>query len=91
MRVLSLADRGGPPFWLWTQVLRSYVLDRGRDELGSEIGPRGGILADLVPEIRQKLPDLARGGRTYDAVIAACAPPASRFQTRRAFLSAGSW
>jgi DNA-binding SARP family transcriptional activator len=49
---------GAPPYWPWVQALRSCVRERGPERLRSELGSGAAEIADLVPELRQLLPDL---------------------------------
>ena len=49
---------GAPPYWPWVQPISSYVLDAAPDRLRAELGPGAADVADLIPEIREKLPDL---------------------------------
>ena len=51
-------DEGTPAFWPWIQVIRSYVHEREPAALVSELGPGGGDIAQLVSEIRERLPGL---------------------------------
>ena len=49
---------GAPAYWPWVQSLRSYVRDAEAAALRAQLGARGGELAQLVPELRERLPDL---------------------------------
>jgi DNA-binding SARP family transcriptional activator len=49
---------GAPAYWPWVQALRSYVRDVDSELLRGQIGPRGGELARLLPELRDLVPDL---------------------------------
>ena len=49
---------GAPPYWPWVQVIRSYVQQADPGRLRSEMGPGAADIAEIVTEIRQKLPDL---------------------------------
>ncbi len=49
---------GAPAYWPWVQVLRAVVRAREPDQLRLEIGASGAYLAELAPELREKLPDL---------------------------------
>lgn len=49
---------GAPSYWPWVQPIRSYVNDASADRLRAEMGPGAMDIADLIPEIREKLPDL---------------------------------
>jgi len=60
-RVLSgrcYEEAGAPAYWPWMQIIRSYVEDRDPKELMSEMGRRGVDIAQVVPELRDRLPDL---------------------------------
>src|SRR5438270_4608994 len=58
---------GGPALWPWVQCLRSYIADSDPAALGAEVDPGGAILGQLVPEIRQKLPELGAANLPADA------------------------
>jgi DNA-binding CsgD family transcriptional regulator len=49
---------GAPVYWPWIQVIRLYVHDRDPEILRSEMGTGGGVIAKVVSEIREQLPDL---------------------------------
>lgn len=49
---------GAPPYWPWVQPIQSYVTEASADRLRVEMGPGAADIAELVPEIREKLPDL---------------------------------
>ena len=49
---------GAPPYWPWVQPIRTYVLDTDPDQLRAEMGPGAADIAELIPGIREKLPDL---------------------------------
>ena len=49
---------GAPPFWPWVQILRRLALGRPPLVLRSELGANAGLIAELVPELRERLPDL---------------------------------
>ena len=51
-------EEGAPPYWPWVQTMRSYVQQASREQLAAEIGLGAAAIADIVPEIRRKLPDL---------------------------------
>ena len=49
---------GAPAFWPWVQALRPYLSDAGADVLRAELG-RGAVdVAQILPELREILPDL---------------------------------
>jgi DNA-binding SARP family transcriptional activator len=49
---------GAPPYWPWVQVLRACVRERGAEQLADELGPGAADVAELVPDVRQRLPEL---------------------------------
>ncbi len=49
---------GAPSYWPWVQPIRSYVQQADPQQLTSEMGPGAADVAELVPEIHGKLPDL---------------------------------
>jgi tetratricopeptide (TPR) repeat protein len=55
----SYPDQGARAYWPWIQALRSYVRYRDADQLGSELGSGGPEVAKVLPEVRERLPDMA--------------------------------
>jgi len=49
---------GAPAYWPWVQVIRSYVHDRDPVALMSEMGPGAADIAQVVSEVRERLPGL---------------------------------
>jgi DNA-binding SARP family transcriptional activator len=49
---------GAPAYWPWVQSLRGLVRDRDPERLRVELGPGASEVAQLVPELREILPDL---------------------------------
>ena len=49
---------GAPALWPWVQVLRGWIESRDTDRLRAELGAAGGIVAHVVPELRERLPEL---------------------------------
>ncbi|MCH7714070.1 MAG: protein kinase, partial [Chloroflexi bacterium] len=49
---------GVPPYWPWVQAIRSYVQDRDPGELQSEMGAGAADIAEIVSDVREKLPGL---------------------------------
>ena len=49
---------GAPPYWPWTQPLRSYVQQSSAEQLTAEMGPGAADIAEIVAGIRNKLSDL---------------------------------
>ena len=51
-------ERGMPPYWPWVQAIRSYVREIDPARLRSELGAGGADIAEIVPEVGERLPDL---------------------------------
>jgi len=51
-------EEGAPPYWPWIQAIRSYIQQADPDRIAFEMGPGAADIAELVPEVRGKLPDL---------------------------------
>ena len=51
-------DEGAPPYWPWVQTMRSYVQQASAQLHRSEMGAGAADIAEILPEIRVKLPDL---------------------------------
>ena len=49
---------GAPAFWPWIQILRDYFAGRDDVELRAMLGAVAADVAQLVPELRDRLPDL---------------------------------
>jgi DNA-binding CsgD family transcriptional regulator/tetratricopeptide (TPR) repeat protein len=49
---------GAPAYWPWTQALRGLVEELDLETLKAMVGRGGADLAQLVPELRERLPDL---------------------------------
>ena len=49
---------GAPPYWPWVQIVRAYVHDREPQALLSEMGPGAADIAEVVSEVRERLPGL---------------------------------
>ena len=49
---------GAPAYWPWVQLVRTYVYDRDPKELMSEMGPGAADIAEVVSEVRERLPGL---------------------------------
>ncbi|MBT3941554.1 MAG: protein kinase [Chloroflexi bacterium] len=56
---------GAPPYWPWVQAIRSYVNQTDHDQLRQEMGAAAADIAEIVPDVREALPELA--GRTAPA------------------------
>jgi hypothetical protein len=53
-------EQGVPPYWPWVQAIRSYVRERDPQELSSEMGSGAGVIAEIVSDVRDRLPGLSR-------------------------------
>ena len=51
-------EQGVPPYWPWVQAIRSYVRDREPEQLRSEVGAGAADIAEVVSDVRERLPDL---------------------------------
>ena len=51
-------EEGAPPYWPWAQPIRTYVQARDADQLGTEMGPGAADIADVISEVRDKLPGI---------------------------------
>jgi DNA-binding SARP family transcriptional activator len=49
---------GAPPYWPWVQAIRSYVREVDVQRLRAELGAGAAEIADLIDDIRARLPDL---------------------------------
>jgi len=49
---------GAPAYWPWVQIIRSYVHDKEPKELMSEMGPGAADIAQVVSEVKERLPGL---------------------------------
>jgi class 3 adenylate cyclase len=49
---------GAPAYWPWVQAIRSYVHDRDPQALMSEMGPGAADIAQIISEVRDRLPGL---------------------------------
>jgi DNA-binding CsgD family transcriptional regulator/tetratricopeptide (TPR) repeat protein len=52
-------ERGAPPYWPWIQIIRSYIAGQEAETLHEEMGDGAVFIAELVAELRGKLPHLA--------------------------------
>ncbi len=51
-------DAGAPPYWPWVQILRSYVRGTDPDEVRRQLGHGASDVAQMLPELRELIPDL---------------------------------
>src|SRR6266481_4525903 len=58
---------GAPAFWPWVQVLRAGSRRLNDDALKAALGSGGAELSQLVPELRQRLPEIGEAAATDSA------------------------
>jgi predicted ATPase len=51
-------EQGTPPYWPWVQAVRSYVREGDQEGLLAEMGAGASNIAEILPEVKEKLPDL---------------------------------
>src|SRR5262245_7144869 len=49
---------GAPPFWPWVQIVRTHLSRCDVQTLKTEMGAGGADIAQVIPEVRERLPDL---------------------------------
>jgi DNA-binding SARP family transcriptional activator/class 3 adenylate cyclase/tetratricopeptide (TPR) repeat protein len=49
---------GAPAYWPWVQSLRTYLREAGPDALRAQLGAGAADLAQILPELRERFPDL---------------------------------
>jgi len=54
----SYEEQGVPPYWPWVQAIRSYVRETDPDQLRSEMGSGAADIAEVVSDVRERLPGL---------------------------------
>lgn len=51
-------EAGAPPYWPWTQVLRDLIAALDADALREDLGAAAPAIADLIPDLRDRLPGI---------------------------------
>jgi len=51
-------EEGVPPYWPWVQAIRSYISGKDPEELRSEMGAGSQHVAEIISEVRERLPGL---------------------------------
>lgn len=51
-------EPGAPPYWPWLQVIRDYLETQDDASIQASLGNAASSIAEIVPEIAQRLPDL---------------------------------
>ena len=54
----SYEEQGVPPYWPWVQAIRSYAREKDPQQLQSEMGSGAAEIAEVVSDVRDKLPGL---------------------------------
>ena len=61
---------GAPPYWPWVQAIRSYAREADPERLRAELGTGAAEIADVVTDVRERLPDLGPAPGIDDPKIA---------------------
>ncbi|MFQ6026565.1 MAG: AAA family ATPase [Dehalococcoidia bacterium] len=51
-------EEGAPPYWPWINPLRTYIHQCHPQQLRSEMGPGAADIAEIIPDLRNRLPEL---------------------------------
>jgi DNA-binding CsgD family transcriptional regulator len=51
-------EEGAPPYWPWVQILRAATAGQSAEALRADLDAGAGEIAEIVPEVRARLPDL---------------------------------
>jgi class 3 adenylate cyclase len=51
-------SEGAPAYWPWVQIIRAYLQEREAGEVAAVMGPGAADIAQVVPEVREWLPNL---------------------------------
>jgi DNA-binding CsgD family transcriptional regulator len=63
---------GAPPYWPYVQPIRNYVESADAHRLTSQMASGGAAIAEIIPELRERLPELGR--------LSAAEPEQARFR-----------
>ena len=63
-------EAGAPPYWPWVQIIRSLLQSRAPEAPLGDLGPGAGDIADLAPEMRDRLRGSGSGARLKDTAEA---------------------
>jgi tetratricopeptide (TPR) repeat protein len=58
---------GAPAYWPWVQIVRAHAPRCPRVELARQLGAGASLIAEIVPELRELLPDLPRPTHPIDS------------------------
>jgi len=64
---------GAPAYWPWVQVIRSYVREIDPDELRRQMGSSASVVAEIVTDVKDRLPEIMPPPRLDD-------PDSARFR-----------
>jgi ATP/maltotriose-dependent transcriptional regulator MalT len=59
-------EAGAPPYWPWAQILRAVAAARDPEELRADLGDGASDIANIMPDIRARLPDLDQSATLSD-------------------------
>jgi len=59
-------ESGAPPYWPWVQAIRSYVRDSDAEALRQDMGAGAADIAEIVSDLRERLPNLQPPPRLED-------------------------
>ncbi len=54
----SYEGGGAPPYWPWVQAIRSHVTATEETLLRSQMGTTASVISEVVPEVKQTLPEV---------------------------------
>ncbi len=63
-------DPGAPPYWPWVQLVRAHVQTRNEDALRGELGTSASYIAEMAPEVAQRIGRIAAATHPSDAAQA---------------------
>jgi DNA-binding CsgD family transcriptional regulator len=63
-------EAGAPPYWPWVQIIRSLLQSRAPETPLGDLGPGAADIADLAPDIRERLPNSGSVARLRDTAEA---------------------
>jgi DNA-binding CsgD family transcriptional regulator len=63
-------EAGAPPYWPWVQIIRSLLQSRSPEAPLGDLGPGAADIADLTPEMRDRLLESSSGARLKDTAEA---------------------
>ena len=66
LRGRSYESGGAPPYWPWVQAIRNHVAVTDPDALRNQMGSTASVIAEIVAEVKEKLPDVPEPVRIDD-------------------------